>query len=107
VSAQTDNRRRSKNAIALRRLLAALKSGAIGGIQPIAVRRDAAARLLGMSTDSFDRARSLGMIPKPLRLCGGAVLVWGVAELQRWVAAGGPDCESWETLKRTADNLGQ
>jgi predicted DNA-binding transcriptional regulator AlpA len=53
-----------------------------------------AARLLGLSRSSFDRLRKTGRLgPSPLRL--GRRLLWQVAELRTWAAAGAPPRDRW------------
>lgn len=54
---------------------------------------------LKRSRASFDRDLALGRVPEPLRL--GRLLRWRKSELLAWAAAGMPDRETWEKLKKT------
>lgn len=65
---------------------------------PLLVRRREAARLCGVSPSTWDRLAAAGRTPAPLRL-GGAV-VWRVAELAAWVAAGMPPRAEWEAREK-------
>jgi predicted DNA-binding transcriptional regulator AlpA len=64
---------------------------------PLLVRAPEAARLVGLSRASWHRLCAAGRTPAPLRL-GGAVL-WRVAELTEWCAAGCPDRRTWQALR--------
>jgi predicted DNA-binding transcriptional regulator AlpA len=67
-------------------------------LPPLLVRAPAAARLCGVSRATWHRLAAAGRTPTPLRL-GGAVL-WRVAELAAWTAAGCPDRRAWEALRQ-------
>lgn len=66
---------------------------------PILIGREAAAGLLGVSVETWDRLRLAGKTPRPLRL--GARLLFNRAELAAWVEAGAPDRATWDAM--TAD----
>jgi predicted DNA-binding transcriptional regulator AlpA len=66
-------------------------------IEPLLVAAAEAARLCGVSEASWYRLRSAGKLPSPVKL-GGRVL-WRVAELRRWTAAGCPDLRAWQALE--------
>jgi predicted DNA-binding transcriptional regulator AlpA len=62
-------------------------------LPPLLVRRKVAARLCGVSVASWDRLHAAGKTPQPVRL--GAALVWRIAELRAWTAAGCPPLSEW------------
>lgn len=67
-------------------------------IEPLLVGRRDASRICGISPATWDRLESSGKVgPLPVRL-GGRVL-YRVAELRGWVAAGCPDRTQWITLQ--------
>jgi predicted DNA-binding transcriptional regulator AlpA len=68
-------------------------------MEPLLVRAPDAARLCGVSEATWHRLRSAGRTPAPVQL-GGAVL-WRVSELRDWCAAGCPDHQTWEALKKS------
>ena len=59
----------------------------------------AAARLLGVSRNTFLRLNDAGKIPLPLRFSARRVL-WRKKELEIWLDAGAPNREVWERLKK-------
>jgi len=63
-------------------------------IQELAADAKGAARLIGVSERLWRRLHAEGKVPRPIRL--GKRVLWSVAELERWLAAGGPDRERWE-----------
>ncbi len=72
-------------------------AGLIGA--PLAVSREQAAALCGLSARSWTRYDSQGLVPAALR-CGGR-RVYAVAELTAWVNAGMPPRARWEAMRRT------
>ncbi len=74
-------------------------------LPPLLARASDAARLCGVSGATFDRLRSAGKIPAPLRL--GGSLCWRVAELAAWTEAGCPDRKTWETLRAVKNSNGR
>ncbi len=70
-------------------------------LPPLLVRRREAARLCGVSPASWDRLRSAGRTPAPIRL--GSAAVWRVEELRAWVAAGCPDRQTWKAMCAAGD----
>jgi predicted DNA-binding transcriptional regulator AlpA len=64
---------------------------------PLAVSAAAAAALVGISRGHWLRLCSAGRVPEPVRL--GRCVRWNVDELKRWIEAGCPGRDVWETLK--------
>ena len=52
---------------------------------------------LGISLRHCRRLDSSGRLPKPIRL--GRSVLWPVAEIKDWMAAGAPDRQRWEAMK--------
>jgi predicted DNA-binding transcriptional regulator AlpA len=69
----------------------------VAAVEPLLVRAPGAARMCGMSLASWYRLAAAGRTPASLRL-GGAVM-WRIAELREWVAAGCPCRKTWEALR--------
>lgn len=63
-------------------------------VSPLMVTAQMAARMFSVSLRTWRMLDSAGKIPKPTRL-GGRVL-WRLAELRRWGAAGCPDRVTWQ-----------
>jgi prophage regulatory protein len=64
-------------------------------VTPLLVSHDRAAELVGISPASWHRLIARGEVgPVPIKL-GGRVL-WQVASLEAWVAAGCPDRAEWQ-----------
>lgn len=55
------------------------------------------ADLLGISRAHLFRLHSRGLVPRPLRL--GRSLRWDRATIVRWLAAGAPPRERWESMQ--------
>lgn len=66
--------------------------------QPLAVGAADAARLAGISRSHWFRLVASGRAPAGLRL--GSRRLWRVDEIDRWLAAGAPAGERWETMQR-------
>lgn len=73
-------------------------AGLIGA--PLAVSREPAAVLCGLSPRSWTRYDAQGLVPAALRI--GGRRVWSVAELSNWIAAGAPPRSRWEAMRRTS-----
>jgi hypothetical protein len=66
----------------------------VHGLEPIAVRRDQAAALFSVGVATWDRWNSSGVVgPVPVKR--GGVLLWNLAELREWGAAGMPGRKEW------------
>ena len=63
----------------------------------LAIPADALARLLGISLRHVWGLNSSGRLPRPIRL--GRSVRWVRAELEAWLAAGGPRRDEWERMK--------
>jgi len=74
-----------------------LPSTTVPSIVALMTGREQAALACGVSVQSWDRHNKAGRVPKPIRL--GGRLLWCVAELREWCAAGCPDRKSWEAMK--------
>jgi predicted DNA-binding transcriptional regulator AlpA len=58
-----------------------------------------AAAASGVSRSQWWKLHSMGRIPRPVYL-GTRKPVWIVRELEEWAAAGMPDRETWERMKK-------
>jgi predicted DNA-binding transcriptional regulator AlpA len=54
---------------------------------------DTAATLIGVSRATWDRMRSAGMVPQPVKLNNGSIIRWRRAELVKWIEDGCPASE--------------
>lgn len=63
----------------------------------LAISVDAVAQLLSISPRHVWGLNSLGRLPRPIHL--GRSARWVRAELEAWLAVGGPRREEWEKLK--------
>ena len=61
---------------------------------PLAVDARGAARLCSLGERTWRRHNAAGLVPRPVRL--GGRLLWIVAEVQQWLAAGCPSRVEWE-----------
>jgi predicted DNA-binding transcriptional regulator AlpA len=59
-----------------------------------------ACRLAGVSLATWWRLHAAAKVPSPNRLSGR--VLWPVAELRAWVAAGCPDRRTWQARQRAA-----
>jgi prophage regulatory protein len=71
----------------------------IAEVEPLCLGADEVAALLGIGKTLLYELDSTGKIPPPLKL--GNRCVWAIAELRSWVAAGCPDRQRWQTLRRS------
>src|SRR5476651_1737264 len=53
---------------------------------------DTSAALIGVSRATWDRMRSAGLVPEPVKLNGGSIIRWRRAELAKWIEDGCPAC---------------
>lgn len=68
-----------------------------GGVLPLLLKAEAAARFLGFSKSEFYRLNTTGLIPSPIRF--GKVMRWPRSVLRRWTEAGCPPRHEWESKK--------
>lgn len=67
-------------------------------IEPLLVRAEQAAKLLGISRSKFYSMHSAGLVPMPIRLIDAPR--WDVNELKNWIQNRCPSREVWErTMK--------
>ena len=71
----------------------------IAPVEPLAVGAEEAAALCGIGLTLWREMDAAARIPAPIKL--GARCVWPLAELRRWMDAGCPDRERWETFKKS------
>jgi len=64
----------------------------------LALRRDDAARAIGVSVRTLDSMISDGRLGPPGLRFGKEIRVWPVEELRAWLAAGAPPREIWSQL---------
>ena len=69
-------------------------------VKPLAVGAAGLAKLLGISRRSVLTYDAAGLIPRPFKL-GGRTL-WNVSEVKRWLDAGSPIRDEWESIKAAA-----
>lgn len=60
----------------------------------------AVGEMLSLSKRQVFRLNSAGKIPAPIRI-GGSVR-WATSTIAKWLEAGAPDRNHWESLKNTA-----
>jgi predicted DNA-binding transcriptional regulator AlpA len=80
------------------------KKAAKPAVEPLSYCAEDAAAAFGVSRSQWWKLHSMGRIPAPVYL-GQRKPVWIVKELQDWAAAGMPDREAWEKLKRAKTRL--
>lgn len=73
----------------------------LAALEPLAVGIDEAAAMLGIGRTLLHELDAAGKLPAPLKL--GGRIVWRVAELRAWMAAGAPDRERWESIRKLSD----
>ena len=66
-------------------------------VKPLVVDAKLLARLLTCGVRTVRTLDASGKLPKAVRI-GGRV-VWVVADIREWLAAGAPDRETWEARK--------
>ena len=69
-----------------------------GGVEPFAIDGDAAAALFGIGRSTWFKLRAAGRTPRPRRL--GRRVLFDVAELKAWWAAGAPALDEWEAMQK-------
>ena len=83
---------------------AVLERGPSVTLTPLAVRREEAAALLGVSLSTLDRAAKTGKLgPIPNRRLG--VNLYVVSELEAWTETGMPPRDVWLKQHRGRDHL--
>lgn len=70
----------------------------VAQIEPLMVSARDAARLLGVSQETFERRVRMGEIPGAT--WGGRHRRWAVCDLRAWVAAGSPRADDWDAMRR-------
>ena len=63
--------------------------------KPILITADELAAKLALSKRTIYRLLSAGAMIKPIRLRG--IVRWRTAEVEEWIAAGCPDCRTWQS----------
>lgn len=66
-------------------------------MRPLLLKAEDAAAYLGISYRHFRTLHSAGKLPAPVRL--GNAVRWNRDELERWVSAGVPARDAWETMR--------
>jgi predicted DNA-binding transcriptional regulator AlpA len=66
-------------------------------LKPLLVQTEQAATMLGVSMSMLRKLDIVEQVPRPVRL--GRKVLWSVAELEQWVAAGCPARHRWEASK--------
>lgn len=72
---------------------------ATNGQERLVLSADEVAAALGISRAHLWRLHSSGRLPKPVRF--GRVVRWNKALLERWLEAGAPPRDKWETMLQT------
>lgn len=57
---------------------------------------------IGISRSQWYKLDACGRTPSPNARLGERTLVWLLSDLQDWLAAGGPDRETWEKVQQEA-----
>lgn len=71
-----------------------------GKLPPLAVDAKGVAKLLTVGLRTVRTWDAAGKLPKPVRI--GAKVLWSVAELKAWLAAGCPERAEWDCRKAAA-----
>jgi len=71
----------------------------IAPVEPLAVGAKEAAALCGIGLTLWRNMGQTGQVPAFIKL--GGRCVWSLDELRRWIAAGSPNRERWEILKKS------
>ncbi len=69
-------------------------------LRPLAVGANGVAKMFSSGLRTVRAWDAAGKLPRPARI--GAKVLWSVPELRAWLAAGCPDRETWEVLKKTS-----
>ncbi len=69
-------------------------------VEPLAVPAPEAAKMLGISLSHFYALNSSARLPRPVRF--GKSVRWPVSVLNRWLEAGAPNREEWESWATSA-----
>ena len=65
--------------------------------ETLLLQRRRLAELLAVSTRTFDRMQSAGLIPRPVEL-RGKTKRWSRTEIDAWIAAGCPPRAKWDVM---------
>ncbi len=68
----------------------------------LAIPASEVAKLLGISQRHLWNLSTTGRLPRPDRL--GRSVRWNRAELEAWLAAGGPTRDKWERIKASSES---
>ena len=68
--------------------------------KPLAVDAKVLAKMLGISVRTVRSMDCAGKLPRPVKLNGRSVR-WPVVEIEAWLAAGAPDRNQWEAIRRS------
>jgi len=66
-------------------------------LMPFVVDARRLSRLLCCGVRTIRSWDAAGKLPEPIRLAGR--VLWRVAEIRRWLAAGAPDRTTWNTIR--------
>lgn len=66
-------------------------------IEPLGVDAKGIPTVLPIARSTWLKWQSAGLIPRPRRI--GRRVLWDVAELRAWFAAGAPSREAWDEMK--------
>lgn len=69
-------------------------------IEPLAVDARGAAALFGLGRTCWFKLASSGRVPRPRRL--GRRVLYDIAELRAWWAAGAPARDAWDAMRERA-----
>ena len=69
-------------------------------LRPLAVDARRLAKLLCLGLRTVRTLDAGGKLPTPFR-CGARKL-WAVEDVRAWIAAGAPDRETWDVMKKSA-----
>ena len=74
-------------------------------LSPLVADAKRLAKLLCCGLRSVRTWDSAGKLPRPIKL--GVRVVWVIAEVKSWLAAGAPPREEWEAFKRAQGGRGR
>ena len=72
--------------------------GPDGDAKPLLLTAFQAAEMFGAGLRTWRTWQATGRIPQPIRI--GRKIYWRSKELRAWIAAGCPDRETWEVVKK-------